>query len=138
MSVCFPKNSPVESSLFPDGDTSTLWTTFRVWIRWIAISLCLTAAIAATLSLIPQAVPPQLLTVEKAPFRIEITTSGSLEPLRSERVISQCQWTVQILSLVPEGTWVRKGDIVCVLHSSEIEEFRRAREVSLIKAQSSL
>ena len=138
MSVCFPKNSPAESSLFPSDDSSTFWTTFRVWLRWTVIGLSLTAMVAGALSLIPETVPPQLLTVEKAPFRIEITTGGSLEPLRTERVISQCQWTVQILSLVPEGTWVRKGDIVCVLDSSEIEEFRRAREVSLIKAQSSL
>ena len=138
MSVCFPKNSPAESSLFPSDDSSTFWTTFRVWLRWTVIGLSLTAMVAGALSLIPKAVPPQLLTVEKAPFKIEITSGGSLEPLRTERVISQCQWTVQILSLVPEGTWVRKGDIVCVLDSSEIEEFRRAREVSLIKAHSSL
>ena len=138
MSVCFPKNSPAESSLFRSNDSSTFWTTFRVWLRWTVIGLSLTAMVAGALFLIPETVPPQLLTVEKAPFRIEITSGGSLEPLRTERVISQCQWTVQILSLVPEGTWVRKGDIVCVLDSSEIEEFRRAREVSLIKAQSSL
>ena len=138
MSVCFPKNSPVESSLFRSDDCSTFWTTFRVWIRWGAIVLSLTAVLAAVLTLIPKAVPPQLLTIENAPFKIEITTGGSLEPLRTERAISLCQWTVQILSRVPEGTWVQKGDIVCVLDSSEIEEFRRAREVSLIKAQSSL
>lgn len=138
MSVCFPKNSSADSSLFSSGDTSRYWMRIRTWMRWGAIGLSLTAAIFATISMIPQATPPQLLTLEKGPFSIEITAKGSLEPLRTERVISQCQWTVQILSLVPEGTWVRKGDIVCVLDSSEIEEFRRAREVSLIKAQSSL
>ena len=138
MSVCLPQNSPAHSSLLPSGDTSESWLTFRVWIRCGVLCLALTTVMTAALSMLPQAEPPQLLTVEKAPFKIEITSSGSLAPLRTERVISECRWTVQILSLVPECTWVRKGDIVCVLDSSEIEEFRRAREVSLIKAQSSL
>lgn len=138
MSVCLPQNSPAESSFLPSGDASTTWSAFRVWIRRIAVCLTLSIVMPIVVSLIPQPEPPELLTVEKSPFKIEITTNGSLEPLRTERVVSQCQWTVQILSLVPEGTWVRKGDIVCVLDSSEIEEFRRAREVSLIKAQSSL
>ena len=81
---------------------------------------------------------PELLTIQKAPFQIEVQTRGSIEPLRTERVISQCQWTVRILSLIPEGTWVKKGDVVCVLDSSEIEEFQRSRDVTLIKAQAAL
>lgn len=138
MSVCLPQKSPVHTLELPSSDVSTLSATFRAYIRWIAMGLLLAAVTAVSYSFVPSTTPPEVLTVEKAPFRIEITTAGTLEPLRTERVISQCQWTVQILSLVPEGTWVRKGDIVCVLDSSEIEEFRRAREVSLIKAQGSL
>ena len=138
MSVCLPQNGPLHSSLLPSRNVASTSTTSRIWIRRGGIFFALTTVMTIALSLMPPPVPPQLLTVSKAPFKIEITTSGSLEPLRTERVISECQWTVQILSLVPEGTWVRKGDIVCVLDSSEIEEFRRAREVSLIKAQSSL
>ncbi len=138
MSVCLPQNSPAPSSVLTSDKVASTWASSRIWIRRCAVCLTLTMIMTAVVSQFPQPEPPQLLTVEKAPFKIEITTSGSLEPLRTERVISQCQWTVQILSLLPEGTWVRKGDIVCVLDSSEIEEFRRAREVSLIKAQSSL
>lgn len=138
MSVCLPQNSPADSSLLSAKHVASAWPLSNFWTRLGAACLMLSIALTGAVSLIPQPEPPQLLTVEKSPFRIDISTSGSLEPLRTERVISQCQWTVQILSLVPEGTWVRKGDIVCVLDSSEIEEFRRAREVSLIKAQSSL
>jgi HlyD family secretion protein len=78
-----------------------------------------------------------LLTVEKGPFRVSVTATGTIDPLRTVRVASECQWTVRILSLIPEGTWVRKGDIVCVLDASGIEEFLRSREVSLIKADAS-
>ncbi len=105
------------------------------------IAACLSAAIVLAGFFGITANPPgdsDLLTIQRAPFRVDLTCHGSLEPLRTERVVSQCQWTVRILSLVPEGTWVRKGDIVCVLDSSEIEEFRRSREVSLIKAEAAL
>jgi len=81
--------------------------------------------------------PAAMMTVEKGPFRVVVSVPGTIEPLRNVRVKSECQWTVRILSLIPEGTWVRKGDIVCVLDSSQIEEFLRSREVSLIKAEAS-
>ncbi len=90
------------------------------------------------IALLPAATTPELLTIETQPFRLEIKSRGSIEPLRTERVVSRCQWTVRILSLLPEGTWVRKGDVVCVLDSSEIEEFQRSRDVTLIKAQAAL
>jgi len=53
-------------------------------------------------------------------------------------VQSGCHWTVPILSLVPEGTEVQAGDVVCVLDSSEIQEFLRSREISLIRANAAV
>lgn len=81
--------------------------------------------------------PPALHTVQKGPFRLEVEARGIIEPLNTVRVRSECDWTVRILSIVPEGTFVKKGDVVCVLESSEIEEFLRSREVYLIKARAS-
>jgi HlyD family secretion protein len=81
--------------------------------------------------------PPALHTVTKGPFRLEVEARGVIEPLSTVRVRSECDWTVRILSIVPEGTFVKKGDVVCVLESSEIEEFLRSREVYLIKARAS-
>jgi len=137
MSVCQPDHSSV--CLAPKGSSRKLPLSLpRLSPRhWILLAAALIApAFAATL--IPEAEPLELLTIQKAPFRVQMTTSGSFEPLRTERVQSECQWTVRILSLVPEGTWVKKGDIVCVLDSSEIEEFQRSREVTLIKAAAEL
>jgi len=133
MSVCLPDDSsafasPAEPN--PKFRIAFPGVSARQWLL-LAVLICL--AIFAVF-LLPQQSPPEMLTIQKSPFRIQMTTSGSLEPLRTERVQSKCQWTVQILSLVPEGTWVRKGDIVCVLDSSKIEEFQRSREVTLIKA----
>lgn len=78
------------------------------------------------------------VTIQPDTFQEMMTSRGTLEAISSRRVHSECHWTVSILSLVPEGTWVEEGDIVCVLDSAEIEEFLRSREISLIKANAAV
>lgn len=77
-------------------------------------------------------------TVQPETFRETMSSRGTLEAISTRRVHSECHWTVSILSLVPEGTWVEEGDVVCMLDSAEIEEFLRSREISLIKANAAL
>ena len=125
--------SRVESDVSRSRILSSKWR--GKLILCLLAGLCVPVLVVAAL---PAPQSPELFTIEKAPFRIQIQSRGSIEPLRTERVVSKCQWTVRILSLVPEGTWVRKGDVVCVLDSSEIEEFQRSRDVTLIKAQAAL
>ncbi len=79
-----------------------------------------------------------LFTVAPRDFRMLMDVTGRVEPIRSERVSSECQWSTRILSLIPEGTWVQKGDVVCVLDASEVEEYVRTREVPLIKSRATL
>ncbi|MFN5897420.1 MAG: hypothetical protein ACK48Y_07845, partial [Planctomyces sp.] len=80
----------------------------------------------------------RLLTVQPSRFRITRECSGLIEPVTTSVVQSGCHWTVSILSLVPEGTEVQAGDVVCVLDSSEIQEFLRSREISLIRANAAV
>ena len=87
----------------------------------------------------PSPIPPaELLTLQPTRFRIPYEVTGSIEANSASVVQSGCQWTVRILSLVPEGTYVEKDDVVCVLDSAEIEEFLRSREISLIRANAAL
>ncbi len=74
-----------------------------------------------------------LRQIQPSPFVVEVQQNGVVEPMRSTTVESACYWSTNILSIVPEGTWVQEGDVVCVLDSSEIEEFKRSREIILIK-----
>lgn len=71
-------------------------------------------------------------------FRWEVQRNGIVEPYQSSAVHSDCHWSTRILSIVPEGTWVQAGDVVCRLDSSEIEEFARSREVKLIRFRARL
>lgn len=87
----------------------------------------------------PRPIPDtELLTLQPTRFRIPHMVSGTIEARASTVVQSGCQWTVQILSLLPEGTFVEKDQVVCVLDSSEIEEFLRSREIALIRANAAL
>jgi HlyD family secretion protein len=66
-------------------------------------------------------------------FQVEIEQSGVIEPFRSTEVHSECYWTTTILDMVPEGTWVQKGDVVCVFDAADVEVLSRKRQIVLIK-----
>lgn len=108
---------------------------------WLLTVIGLAAVLAVVLTAASRHTPladKALLTVQPSRFRITRQCSGIIEPVSSAVVQSGCHWTVAILSLVPEGTQVQAGDIVCVLDSSEIQEFLRSREIALIRANASL
>lgn len=112
-------------------------------IRWRMLLLICVIAIAAVgftgvRSGTAHSLHSRLLTVQPSRFRITRECSGVIEPVSSSVVQSGCHWTVAILSLVPEGTEVQAGDVVCVLDSSEIQEFLRSREIYLIRANAAV
>ena len=71
--------------------------------------------------------------IQPSQFLVNVQQRGVVEPMSSKAMHSSCYWSTNILSIVPEGTWVKAGDVVCVLDAAEIEDFKRSREVILIK-----
>lgn len=67
-----------------------------------------------------------LATVEKGEFRVEITTSGELEALRSVQVFGPAEarrfriGSFTIDKMVDEGTVVEKGDFICSIDKTEL------------------
>ncbi len=123
------------------------FTALRVLRRWLTThgrrqSLLLASGTATLLAVIiltgavDRSVSPidiGLTEIQPSDFVVKIQQNGVVEPMHSTVVNSACYWSTNILSIVPEGTWVQAGDVVCVLDSAEIEEYRRSREVVLIK-----
>lgn len=101
-----------------------------------AIFLVMTFTGAIDRSTVP--VDLTLSRLQPTTFQRKVEMPGVIEPLSSREVISDCLWSTRILSIVPEGTIVSKGDVVCVLDASEIEEYARTRELTLIKYQNRL
>jgi HlyD family secretion protein len=77
------------------------------------------------------------LTAEVTRGDLEVTLSqrGLLDSARNIVVTSDCEWSVRIIELVPEGTWVEEGQVVVQLDASELTERLKEREIVLIGAQ---
>lgn len=82
----------------------------------------------------------QFLTavVERGPFEIGIEQQGHIDSANNAILANQCEWSTTILTVVPEGTSVLKGDIVGTLDASELVERQRGLRVNLIEAEAEL
>lgn len=79
----------------------------------------------------------QLITlpVDQGPLALEVTLRGQMEAVDNVTVASECYRTVQIIDMVPEGSWVEKGDVVARLDTSEIEERIRRERLDVIESK---
>lgn len=60
--------------------------------------------------------------VQPGPLRVNIVQRGSLESLQDRDVYDEVEGRTKIISIVPEGTRVKKGDLVCELDSAALKE----------------
>ncbi|MBT5019427.1 MAG: HlyD family efflux transporter periplasmic adaptor subunit [Planctomicrobium sp.] len=67
-----------------------------------------------------------------------LSQTGEIESADNDILISKCEWSTRILSIIPEGSWVEAGEIVAELDSSDIRKRFQERAVLLVKAQSKL
>lgn len=67
-----------------------------------------------------------------------VTDRGYLDSRQNAVIKSQVESTTTIISIVEEGTYVKEGDIVCVLDSSELESKLQAQEIAVTKAEAAL
>lgn len=77
-------------------------------------------------------------TVRRGPLRIAVIGGGSLLPAETVKLISGVEGRTTILSLVPEGTSVRKGEIVCELDATAMVEKRIEQSIRLGNAEAAL
>ena len=76
-----------------------------------------------------------LFTVKRGELRIDVVESGSLESGNSISIKSELEGRPQILRLVDEGTFVKKGTILCELDASDLVEREMSQEISFEKAK---
>jgi len=100
--------------------------------RFVAIILPLVAlALASTLLWLDRDHSPAAkgktenlptFSVRQGPLTIDIAESGTIKAREQEILKSEVEGRTTILSLVPEGTPVRKGDLLVELDSSQLQE----------------
>jgi HlyD family secretion protein len=60
--------------------------------------------------------------VKPGKFKVSVVENGSLEPTRWEDEICRVEGQTTIISILPEGSKVKKGDLVCELDSSTLRD----------------
>ena len=74
---------------------------------------------------------------EKKRFQISLSAQGYLDSLGNITLASGVEGATTIIKIVPEGTIVKKGDVVCQLDSSSLRERAKQQEITVNQADSS-
>lgn len=71
-------------------------------------------------------------------FKVSITERGQLDSLNNVTLSSKVKGFTTIISIVPEGTMVEKGDVVCELDSSLLVDKEKQQQIQVTQAEAEL
>ena len=77
-------------------------------------------------------------TASIAPFRINVRERGTVDSLKSVTLSSKVEGTTTIISIVPEGTQVKEGDLLVELDSSALIETEKQQVIAVTQAEAAL
>ena len=120
-------------------DTSTRRRQSGISTAFILITLVIVSSIVGGLFLFSggdstENVDGDFLTVEKGTFLVTIVEGGTLEAVNEISVRNDVKYNTKIVSVIPEGTFVKKGQLVCELDVSEIEDRLDEQKLSVENA----
>jgi HlyD family secretion protein len=76
--------------------------------------------------------------VKPGQLRVTVRAFGSIEAVRTASSYCEVEGAVKILSIVPDGTKVQKGQVVCKLDSGKLEDALIAQDVTVNSARANL
>jgi len=84
--------------------------------------------------------PPQIVTVKREPFIHEILERGSVDSASNIEIRCQVESAggLTIISVIPEGTAVRKGDLLVELDSSLLRENVTKQRIAVVGSEAKL
>ena len=80
----------------------------------------------------------QLTTASKQSFLFELSVTGAVDSRSIEVIASHVEGEATILKIVPEGTIVDVGEVVCELDSSELRDSAQEQEIAVTQAQAAM
>ncbi|MCX8156564.1 MAG: efflux RND transporter periplasmic adaptor subunit [Verrucomicrobiae bacterium] len=82
-----------------------------------------------------QVQPTAYFEVKRGDFLISIVEGGNIEAVNEVVVRSEVEGTARIIYIVPEGTTVKKGDLLVELDSSSSQDAVNQQQINVEKAQ---
>ncbi|MEO0278988.1 MAG: efflux RND transporter periplasmic adaptor subunit, partial [candidate division WOR-3 bacterium] len=79
--------------------------------------------------------PTAYYEVKRANFVVSVVEGGSVEALREVSIRCEVEGTARIIYIVPEGTYVKKGDLLVELDSSQAQDQYNQQLISVQKAE---
>src|SRR5262245_27947147 len=79
--------------------------------------------------------PARGATVQRGPLKISVIERGNLKAADSVSLKSEIEGTTTILKLVPEGTLVQEGELLCELDATGLVDKKFAQEISVRNAE---
>ncbi|NOY82386.1 MAG: efflux RND transporter periplasmic adaptor subunit [Kiritimatiellaeota bacterium] len=76
-----------------------------------------------------------LFAAREGPLRITVTESGTIKPKDQVIITSQVEGRTTILYLIPEGTRVKKGQLLVELDASKLEDAKVDQEIRVQNAE---
>lgn len=117
---------------------STTWLDRAKSPVGIAAGIAIVAVLAVVgLSSLPsdKSRAAQYHIVEKGDFLVSIVEGGTLEAVNEVVIRNEVDGTSRIIYIVPEGSQVKKGDLLVELDSADAQEKVNQQQISLEKAQ---
>ena len=102
-----------------------------------SVGLCLLLLLWLSFSGGEEASANRYFTVERGNFLVSIVEGGNLEAVNEVEVRNEVDGSARIVYLIPEGTQVRKGELLVELDSAEAEEKLNQQEIAYEKAKAS-
>ncbi|MCX6899755.1 MAG: efflux RND transporter periplasmic adaptor subunit [Verrucomicrobia bacterium] len=111
-----------------------LWQLSQQHPRWaVAVAAILLIVVVWLASSVTHTNDTQrtYYTVKRGDFLISVVEGGTLRALNEFSIRSEVETMTKIISIVPEGTSVRKGDLLVQLDSSQIKDSMESQEITL-------
>lgn len=81
---------------------------------------------------------PLTVHCKEGSLRLQIDVSGEIDCVDKSTVESTCDWTVRIIDCVEQGAFVKEGDVVMTLDSSNLATRAQGERVDVVEAQAQL
>lgn len=74
-------------------------------------------------------------TVKRGDFTVTVVEGGTLSAVTEVAIRNEVEGTARIISIVPEGSYVRKGDLLVELDASQAQDQLNQQEINFEKAK---